>query len=126
MKIDSFANRLEKALNSLNMKQSVLAEKTKIDKSLINKYIKGIAEPGDDNLPILAEILNVSEIWLMGYDVPKERIKEQKDSLDIDNIKFKEILIKKGLMNEKDEISEEDAEKLIRFAIANKDYLIKK
>ena len=73
MKVDSFANRLKQAMNLKNMKQIELANKTNIDKSLINKYLKGVAEAGNDNLPILAKTLNVNEIWLMGYDVPIER-----------------------------------------------------
>lgn len=70
MKIDSFANRLKQGMNQKGMKQVDLANKTNIDKSLINKYIKGVAEAGNDNLPAIAEALNVSEVWLMGYDVP--------------------------------------------------------
>lgn len=72
MKIDTFANRLNKAMMKQNMKQIDLANKSKIDKSLINKYLKGVAEAGNDNLPILADALNVNEVWLMGYDVPSD------------------------------------------------------
>lgn len=70
MKVESFANRLKQAMNIANVKQIDLANRTNIDKSLINKYIKGVAEAGNDNLPLIAKALNVSEVWLMGYDVP--------------------------------------------------------
>lgn len=82
MKIDSFANRLKQAMNNKRMKQIELANKTKIDKSLINKYIKGIAEAGNDNLPTIAEILGVSEVWLMGYDVPIDFDKNISQSIE--------------------------------------------
>lgn len=75
MKNDSFTNRLNKAMNLRNIKQIELSNATKIDKSLINKYIKGVAEAGNDNLPILASVLDVDEVWLMGYDVPIDGLK---------------------------------------------------
>ena len=71
--IDTFANRLQKALNRLNMKQVDLVEKTGLDKTLINKYLAGVMKAKQDKLTILAEALDVNEIWLMGYDVPLYR-----------------------------------------------------
>lgn len=76
MVIDTFANRLQKAMNLKNMKQVDLVEKTNIDKSLISNYLKGKYKAKQDNLYLLAKVLNVSEAWLMGYDVPTERNSE--------------------------------------------------
>lgn len=76
MVVDAFANRLQKAMNLKNMKQVDLVEKTNIDKSLISNYLKGKYKAKQDNLYLLAKILNVSEAWLMGYDVPMERNSE--------------------------------------------------
>ena len=73
MVVDTFANRLQKAMNLKNMKQVDLVKKTNIDKSLISNYLKGKYKTKQDNLYLLAKILNVSEAWLMGYDVPMER-----------------------------------------------------
>lgn len=70
MKNDTFANRLKKAMEMNNFKQIDLVNKTKIDKTLINKYLKGISEAKQDNLTLLAEALGVDEVWLMGYDIP--------------------------------------------------------
>lgn len=80
---DNFTNRLNQAMKSQNLRQVDLIKKTKdvmkkyikdyngdgIDKTLLNKYIKGIAIAKQDNIFILAKALNVSESWLMGYDV---------------------------------------------------------
>ena len=84
MKIDTFANRLQIALFLNNMKQSDLVKKTNIDKTLLNKYIKGVSETSNEKLALLAENLNVNEMWLLGYDVPPEReLKvEPKDELE--------------------------------------------
>lgn len=76
MVIDTFANRLQKAMNLKNMKQVDLVEKTNIDKSLISNYLKGKYKAKQDNLYLLAKVLNVNEAWLMGYDVPMERNSE--------------------------------------------------
>lgn len=71
--IDTFQNRLKKALDYSNMKQVDLVKKTGLDKTLINKYLAGIMKAKQDKLTILADALNVNEVWLMGYDVPMER-----------------------------------------------------
>lgn len=73
MKIDTFANRLQMALFLNNMKQADLVRKSGIDKTLLNKYIKGVSEASNEKLATLAENLNVNEMWLLGYDVPAER-----------------------------------------------------
>lgn len=72
--IDTFQNRLKKAMNLRNIKQVDLVEKTKIDKTLINKYLAGVSNAKQDKLTILAEALNVNEVWLMGYDIAMEPI----------------------------------------------------
>lgn len=70
--IDTFANRLSYALTIRNIKPIELAEATKIDKSKISSYMSGRYKAKTDGLKIIADVLNVSPIWLMGYDVPME------------------------------------------------------
>ena len=70
---DTFANRLSYALTIRNMKPIELAEATKIDKSKISSYMSGRYKAKTDGLKIIADVLNVSPIWLMGYDVPMEK-----------------------------------------------------
>ena len=45
----------------------------KLGKADLSQYISGKVEPGQNKLTILGLTLNVSEAWLMGYDVPMER-----------------------------------------------------
>lgn len=71
--VDSFQNRLKKAMDYRNIKQVDLVEKTKLDKTLINKYLSGVSNAKQRKLTILAEALNVNEVWLLGYDVSMER-----------------------------------------------------
>lgn len=73
MKSDTFASRLSMALKDKNLKPVDLANKTGVDKSSISHYLSGNYEPKNDKLLKFAEVLDVNETWLMGYDVPKER-----------------------------------------------------
>ena len=105
MKQDTFANRLRKAMDIRNFKQIDLVNKTKLDKSLINKYLNGISEAGSDKLTILSNALDVNEVWLMGYDVPmNEDNNNQKNDLD----ELDEILFSKAK-----ELSDEDKKMVI-------------
>lgn len=45
----------------------------KLTKSDMSQFVSGKVEPGQWKLTILGKALNVSEAWLMGYDVPMER-----------------------------------------------------
>lgn len=71
--IDSFANRLNKALTVRNMKPVELAEKTGIDKSKISSYMTGRYKAKQDGIHTISQALNVDPAWLMGYNVPMER-----------------------------------------------------
>lgn len=55
------------------MKQIELATLSGISKYSISHYLKGDWEGKQDAVYELARVLDVSEAWLMGYDVPPER-----------------------------------------------------
>ena len=71
--VETFQNRLKKAMDIRNIKQIELVEKTGLDKTLINKYLAGISNARQQKLTKLADALDVNEVWLMGYDVPMQR-----------------------------------------------------
>lgn len=73
MKRETCASRLKFALDMRNMKQSELADKTKIPKSAICQYVSGAFEPKQDRVEIISKALDISEAWLMGFDVQMER-----------------------------------------------------
>jgi transcriptional regulator with XRE-family HTH domain len=60
------------------MTQTDLCSKAKISKSTLSEYLKGLYDPKQDKIFMLAQALNVDPVWLMGYDVPMEK-KEQPD-----------------------------------------------
>lgn len=70
---DTCSARIKKALHTKNMKQSELCRITGIPKSAMSQYISGAFEPKQDRVYLISKALNVSEAWLMGYDVPMER-----------------------------------------------------
>lgn len=45
----------------------------KLEKNDLSQYVNGKVEPGQEKLTVLGLALNVSETWLMGYDVPVSR-----------------------------------------------------
>lgn len=68
----TISERIKEGLELRGMRQADLVEKTKIGKSSISTYISGEYEPKQKNIYKIAQALNVSESWLMGYDEPIE------------------------------------------------------
>lgn len=79
--METFAARLNRAMEMRGMKQVDLANKTGLSKSQISKYVNGIIEATQTPLYKLAIALNVSEPWLMGCDVPMARMDKETDPL---------------------------------------------
>ena len=77
---ETCAERIKKALSVKGMKQSDLRRLTKIPKSSMSQYMSGDYEPKQDRIYLIAQALNVSEAWLMGFDVPMERKEAKKAS----------------------------------------------
>ncbi len=73
--------RLKEIMRERNLKQVDIINLTKkhamgnvkVSKTDLSQYINEKTEPGQKKLFILAKALDVSEAWLMGYDVPKEK-----------------------------------------------------
>lgn len=71
-------DRLREALNSAGMKPIELSERTGIPKSMLSYYLNGKTKPKADRIYTISVALDVSEAWLLGYDVPKARTQESK------------------------------------------------
>lgn len=76
-------DRLKEALSARGMKAIDLSEKLDISRGTISYYLSGKSAPKADRLNQICSTLNVSEAWMLGYDVPMERTTEQKKN---DNI----------------------------------------
>lgn len=76
-------DRLQEALTDAGMKPIELSEATGIPKSMVSYYLNGKTKPKADRIYKISQALNVSEAWLLGYDVPKIRTVEQKRNDDL-------------------------------------------
>ena len=72
-RVESCGQRIAKALTTRGMKQADLCKFAKVPKSSLSLYLSGAYEPKQNRIYDMARVLNVSEAWLMGYDVPMER-----------------------------------------------------
>ena len=70
---EPISDRIKKALKIKGMRQADLCKLANIPKSSLSQYLSGDFEPKQDRIYLIAKALNVSEAWLMGFDVPMER-----------------------------------------------------
>ena len=84
--------RIKTEMEIRNLKQIDLVRMTNLGKSAISQYISGKYETKQKALHAIAIALDVSEAWLMGYDVPMQRLNtiheyfitaEEKEFLDL-------------------------------------------
>ena len=71
-------DRLAEALARKGWKAVDLIERTGVPKGAVSYYLAGKSKPKTDRLYIIAQALDVSEAWLLGYDVPMARTDDQK------------------------------------------------
>ena len=70
----TIASRLRYAMAIRGISQHELAKKTNITDASLSQYTSGIYKPKQERVMIFAQALDVSESWLMGYDVPMDRL----------------------------------------------------
>lgn len=73
-------DRLRRAMDAKGLKAVDVCAKGNIPKSAMSYYLSGRQEPKSDRLYTLAKLLDVSEAWLLGYDVPMDRSPDQKEA----------------------------------------------
>ena len=122
MKKDT-STRLQELMAIKNINQVDLCQRTGIPKSSMSMYLSGERSPRQKRLSQIAEKFNISEAWLMGYDVPMERTdslsdeslshKDKRDILDIISSTKAELLSQEGLMFDGDPASPEAIESIL-------------
>lgn len=78
-----FKDRLQAAMKLRGVRAVDLVEQTNVPKGAISYYLAGRSQPKADRLHILAKALDVSEAWLLGFDVSMTRTEEQKKNDDL-------------------------------------------
>jgi len=114
---------IKNARKKNNMTQRQLADAIGVSHNTISDWESGNHKPDIDTLFLLCKVLSVDANYMLDYE---EKIKELKSQNKLNDDQYKQILKNKGLMDNNENISEEDFKKLIDFAVANKDFIIKK
>ena len=101
MKTSSTALRLNEFMQKNGLKQIDIINRAKpfgseygvkLSKSDLSQYVSGKVEPGQNKLYILARALNVSEAWLMGYEVKNATNKNESQNIQTNSEVKDEIL----------------------------------
>lgn len=69
-------------MDDTGKRQTDIVQETGIDKGALSRYIKGQYEPKQDIVYKLAKALNVSEMWLWGYDCSRERPEDREPAAE--------------------------------------------
>lgn len=130
MERSSTSKRLRQIMSERNLRQVDILEKSKpfqkqlgvkMGRSALSQYVTGKSKPDDKKLYLLSKTLNVSEAWLMGYDVERKRVpdnerksisNEQPEILPIYN-KLEKPRQEKVLSYAKEQLEEQNNSKII-------------
>ncbi len=113
-------NKLKKLRENQGLLQKELADKIGISLSSISMYERGERQPDNDILKRLSQYFGVSTDYLLDNEVPHNEL--------IDNeLKEQEILrkalVKAGYMKKNEDITDEELDRLMRYLVANKEFL---
>lgn len=72
-RVETCGQRIAKALKIRGIRQADLCKNAKVPKSSLSLYLSGAYEPKQNRIYDMAKALDVSEAWLMGYDVPMDK-----------------------------------------------------
>lgn len=117
-KVASCGKRISEALTIRGMRQSELCKLANVPKSSLSLYLSGAYEPKQDRIFDMAKTLNVSEAWLMGYNVPME--KQDDFSSDKSDLTEGEIMLLE-LFRRVPEDKQELVLQMIRVALGNQE-----
>ena len=77
------SERIKEGMALRGLKQVDLVERTGISKGALSSYISGRYIPKQNNTFLIAKALDVNEAWLMGADVPMERVSGKTESKQV-------------------------------------------
>lgn len=122
---NNFTNNLKFIRKQKQLSQQDIANKIGVDRSTIGYWENGKADPTLLNVQKLAEALNINIIDLIGKDL---RISDNTNTAQFTEIEKKEalkqVLTEKGFLNEDEEMTQKDFNRLIDFAKRNKDFIM--
>ena len=111
--VETFENRLQYAMALRGKRQIDIANHFGWSRSTMSQYCDATVpyKPKADRMYQLAEYLNVSPTWLMGYDVPMNGMNEKEKLLnDINNMDNRQIKAVMAYIKAFQTINEESGE----------------
>ncbi|WP_125589722.1 S24 family peptidase [Companilactobacillus jidongensis] len=124
---DNTSNRLRQLMSERNLKQVDILNKSlpyqhklniKMGKSALSQYVNGVQSPDQDRIYLLSKTLNVSEAWLMGFDVSrkrsdhKEKLSTNPDSISSYSYNYFDTGISAGMLMEVDPFTKDDVQQI--------------
>ena len=116
---EAISARIKKALRIKGMKQAELCKLANIPKSSLSQYLSGDFEPKQDRIYLISKALNVSEAWLMGFDVPMERQVKQNSPTEAELSEGEKVLL--GLFRRVPEDKQRMLLDMIRVALGSQE-----
>lgn len=131
MKNNVFANERKK----LGLTQEQLAKKLNTSRSNVANWENGQNMPSVDLLLKCSSLFDCDVMYLAGYqntrneNINDNYVPEYEDSTNYDNVNeidlLKTILKRKGFLDSNEDLTEENYNRLIEFAKANKQFIMK-
>lgn len=129
MQIENTAIRLKQLMKERKLRQVDLLEmvkpfcekyNVKMNKSDISQYLSGTVKPGQEKLAMLGMALNINEAWLMGLDVPMEKVHyikalesiQNESIINSSNLSQKELLLLENY-NKLNDLGKDEASKRV-------------
>lgn len=112
------ANKIKYFREMNNITQQELAEALNTTQQSIARYESGERKADQNTLFALANYFKIS---INDFFPPINSVKNQKDEMDL----LESTLKKKGFLNENEDLSEENYNRLINFVKANKSFIMK-
>lgn len=124
---NNFTNNLKYIRKQKKLSQQELADKIGVDRSTIGYWENGKADPTLLNVQKLSDALKVNIIDLVGKDLSIDNEHTTKTFTEEEKKEaLKQVLKDKGFLNDNEEMSTEDFNRLIDFAKRNKDFIVDK
>ena len=121
-----FSKNLKFLREKNNLSQNRLAKIIGVNQTTIARWEDDNRVPTIDNAIDVANALNIPLSELLGKDLKiSENNSSKKFTEEEKKEALKQVLKDKGFLDENEEMSQEDFEKLIEFAKANKSFIIK-
>ena len=114
-----FGERLINILQDKEISQISLSEKLGVTQQAVNRWCKNKTEPDNKMIVKIAQCLNVSTDYLLGND--KKVSKYEKKMLE--KLILKKALIENGYMEENEDLTDEELNKLMEFVKTNKKFI---